>query len=66
MTQQNYNHRLVCHDLKGAWTLTNRRIAFGLFEAYTNAQVSYIVGLQKMVVTCSQNSFLSSLYLYRS
>ena len=37
---QNYNHRLVCHDLKGAWSLTNRRIAFGLFEAYTNAQVS--------------------------
>ncbi|XP_078363340.1 bridge-like lipid transfer protein family member 2 isoform X2 [Oculina patagonica] len=36
---QNYNHRLVCHDLKGAWTPTNRRIAFGLFEAYTNAQV---------------------------
>ncbi|XP_020627121.1 protein KIAA0100-like isoform X2 [Orbicella faveolata] len=36
---QNYNHRLVCHDLKGAWTLTNHRIAFGLFEAYTNAQV---------------------------
>ena len=37
---QNYNHRLVCHDLKGAWTLTNRKIAFGLFEAYTNAQVN--------------------------
>lgn len=36
---QNYSHRVVCHDLKGAWTLTNRRIAFGLFEAYTNAQV---------------------------
>lgn len=53
MTQQNYNHRLVCHDLKGAWTLTNRRIAFGLFEAYTNAQVSYIVCFQKMVLTSS-------------
>ena len=36
---QSYSHRLVCHDLKGAWTLTNRRIAFGLLEAYTNAQV---------------------------
>ncbi|XP_068677612.1 bridge-like lipid transfer protein family member 2 isoform X2 [Montipora foliosa] len=36
---KSYSHRLVCHDLKGAWTLTNRRIAFGLFEAYTNAQV---------------------------
>ncbi|XP_067034079.1 bridge-like lipid transfer protein family member 2 isoform X1 [Acropora muricata] len=34
-----YSHGLVCHDLKGAWTLTNRRIAFGLLEAYTNAQV---------------------------
>ena len=29
----------MCHDLKGVWTLTNRRIAFGLFEAYTNTQV---------------------------
>ena len=36
---QSYSHGLVCHDLKGAWTLTNRRIAFGLLEAYTNAQV---------------------------
>ncbi|EDO41905.1 predicted protein, partial [Nematostella vectensis] len=37
--QQIYGHRLVCHGLKGAWSQTSRQILFGLFEAYTNAEI---------------------------
>lgn len=31
-------HRLVVHDLKGAWTKNNRDIAFALFDAYVKSQ----------------------------
>ena len=32
-------HRLVIHDLKGAWTKDNRDVAFGLFDNYMKAQL---------------------------
>jgi hypothetical protein len=32
-------HRLVVHDLKGAWTKDNRDVAFGLFDSYITAQL---------------------------
>ena len=31
-------HRLVVHDLKGAWTKTNRDVAFALFDSFIKAQ----------------------------
>ncbi|XP_063972266.1 protein hobbit isoform X1 [Diachasmimorpha longicaudata] len=31
-------HRLVVHDLKGAWTKTNRDVAFALFDSFIKTQ----------------------------
>ncbi|XP_054167935.1 protein hobbit-like [Oppia nitens] len=31
-------HRLVVHDLRGAWTKDNRDVAFGLFDSYMKGQ----------------------------
>lgn len=33
-------HRLVVYDLRGAWTKTNRDIAFALFDTYMKNKVS--------------------------
>ncbi|CAG2170224.1 unnamed protein product, partial [Oppiella nova] len=32
-------HRLVVHDLRGAWTKDNRDVAFGLFDSYIKTQL---------------------------
>ncbi|XP_066587198.1 protein hobbit isoform X2 [Prorops nasuta] len=34
----NPTHRLVVHDLKGAWTKTNRDVAFALFDSLIKSQ----------------------------
>lgn len=31
-------HRLVVHDLRGAWTKTNRDVAFALFDSFIKTQ----------------------------
>lgn len=31
-------HKLVVHDLKGAWTKNNRDVAFGLFDSFMKSQ----------------------------
>ncbi|XP_043472200.1 protein KIAA0100 isoform X2 [Leptopilina heterotoma] len=31
-------HRLVVHDLRGAWTVTNRDVAFALFDSFIKTQ----------------------------
>ena len=33
-------HRLVVHDLKGAWTKSNRDVAFALFDTFMKTKVS--------------------------
>lgn len=32
-------HRLVVYDLKGAWTKSNRNVAFALFDSFMRNQV---------------------------
>lgn len=32
-------HRLVVYDLRGAWTIVNKEVAFALFDLYVKAQV---------------------------
>lgn len=32
-------HRLVVHDLKGAWTIVNKEVVFALFDLYMRAQL---------------------------
>lgn len=34
----NPTHRLVVHDLRGAWTVTNRDVAFALFDSFIKTQ----------------------------
>lgn len=36
--KENPTHKLVVHDLKGAWTKNNRDIAFGLFDSFWKSQ----------------------------
>jgi len=33
------HHRLVVYDLKGAWTKSNRDVAFALFDSFMKSQV---------------------------
>lgn len=35
----NPNHRLVVHHLKGAWTTSNREVAFALFDSFMKNKV---------------------------
>ncbi|CAB3993148.1 Hypothetical predicted protein, partial [Paramuricea clavata] len=35
---EDYTHNLVCHNFRGVWTLTNRKLSFGLVETYTRSQ----------------------------
>lgn len=35
-------HRLVVYDLKGAWTKSNRNVAFALFDSFMRNQVGVI------------------------
>ncbi|XP_028400324.1 protein KIAA0100-like [Dendronephthya gigantea] len=35
---EDYTHNLVCHNFRGVWTLTNRKLTFGLVETYTRSQ----------------------------
>lgn len=37
-------HRLVVYDLRGAWTKTNRDIAFALFDTYMKNKVFFFLG----------------------
>lgn len=32
-------HRLIVHDLRGAWTIVNKEVAFALFDLYVKAQL---------------------------
>ncbi|KAG8300517.1 hypothetical protein J6590_074430 [Homalodisca vitripennis] len=34
LTEGNPTHRLVVHHLKGAWTMSNREVAFALFDSF--------------------------------
>lgn len=36
--EQTPNHRLIVHDLKGAWTKANRDVVLGIFDAFMNSQ----------------------------
>ncbi|XP_015603116.1 protein KIAA0100 isoform X2 [Cephus cinctus] len=45
-------HRLVVHDLKGAWTKTNRDVAFALFDSFIKTQQ-----LKKNLSTASLKGF---------
>ncbi|XP_034951381.1 protein KIAA0100 [Chelonus insularis] len=46
-------HRLVVHDLKGAWTKTNRDVAFALFDSFIKSQQ-----LKKNLSTAALKGFL--------
>lgn len=35
-------HRLVVYDLKGAWTKSNRNVAFALFDSFMRNQVLHL------------------------
>ncbi|KAF4523917.1 hypothetical protein B566_EDAN012268 [Ephemera danica] len=37
-SQDNPHHRLVVYDLKGAWTKSNRDVAFALFDSFVKAK----------------------------
>jgi hypothetical protein len=41
-SQDNPHHRLVVYDLKGAWTKSNRDVAFALFDSFVKAKVHRI------------------------
>ncbi|XP_017893303.1 protein KIAA0100 [Ceratina calcarata] len=47
-------HRLVVHDLKGAWTKTNRDVAFALFDSFIKTQQ-----LKKNLSTAALKGFSS-------
>lgn len=35
-------HRLVVYDLRGAWTKSNRNVAFALFDTFVKNKVRYL------------------------
>lgn len=37
---ENPQHRLVVHELKGAWTSSNRDVAFALLDSFVKTQVT--------------------------
>lgn len=38
---ENPQHRLVVHELKGAWTSSNRDVAFALLDSFVKTQVFF-------------------------
>lgn len=41
--QDTPTHRLVVYDLKGAWTESNRDVAFALFDTFMKTKVNYVL-----------------------
>jgi hypothetical protein len=39
-SQDTPTHRLVVYDLKGAWTKSNRDVAFALFDTFMKTKVN--------------------------
>lgn len=42
-------HRLVVYDLRGAWTKSNRNVAFTLFDTFMKTTVSNIIKVIKYI-----------------
>lgn len=41
MTEGTPTHRLVVYHLKGAWTMSNRNVAFALFDSFMKTKVQH-------------------------
>jgi hypothetical protein len=61
ISQDTPTHRLVVYDLKGAWTKSNRDVAFALFDTFMKTKVNYVLAHSRAVNISSvrQPFFLS-------
>lgn len=64
-------HRLVVYDLRGAWTKTNRDIAFALFDTYMKNKVMFkekliLLLLVKLLIISFKIKATQEKFIYRS
>lgn len=58
-------HRLVVYDLKGAWTKSNRNVAFALFDSFMKAKVVFKICFGGVKISFHFNSKRRRIYRLR-